>query len=133
MERRAGARTGPGRGARAPQAGRHKKKTAAGRGAAGAHKATSVSSSASAESGWFAGALSSSESSSDGNADAAVPATHPALTPPARTGIKNASKTRTRRGTGVLGNGVGHGTQGPHVSSQDPETYPILQSVPHWK
>ena len=43
MERRAGARTGPGRGARAPQAGRHKKKTAAGRGAAGAHKATSVS------------------------------------------------------------------------------------------
>jgi len=106
VERRAGARTGPGRGARAPQAGRHKKKTAAGRGAAGAHKATSVSSSASAESGWFAGALSPSASSSDRNADPAIPAKHPTLTLPARTGIKNAIKTRTRRGTGVICNGV---------------------------
>ena len=97
MERRAGARTGPGRGARAPQAGRHKKKTAAGRGAAGAHKATSVSSSASAESGWFASALSPSASSSDRNADPAIPAKHPTLTPPARTRIKNLNITTERR------------------------------------
>ena len=132
MERRAGARTGPVRGARAPQAGRHKKKTAAGRGAAGAHKATSVSSSASAESGWFAGALSPSASSSDRNADPAIPAKHPTLTPPARTRIKNAINITTERRAEcfkLCSRSICHLSARPGVASVAPRARALVSPV----
>ena len=46
------------------------------------------------------------DASSDGSADAGVPAKHRVPSLPARKGIKNAIKTKTRRATGILGNGV---------------------------